>query len=341
MRLEEMGYQNIFKWLKELIARGQVEITGSAAYHPILPLIPEAETVRQIRENEDWLARILEKGQRPRGFFLPELAYTPKVAELIKEAGYEWLILDEIAYNGHLGQADTGRAYLDENSGLKVVLRSRRLSRSYVPETITAILDKNAASPDNKRVAFALTAADGELVGLRHEDPTAVYERLLKRKDLETSTVSEWLDKQKDILPIKPEAHSWETTEAEMEKSEPFALWQDKTNTIQKKLWELADLAYKSVEGCYADHNYNWARWHLVRGLASCTFWWASARDFRLFSSLSWSPDLIERGVNELVRAIRALENEDSRDSKIKAEKLNISIKKMIWERHWVYHWKK
>jgi hypothetical protein len=50
---------------------------------------------------------------------------------------------------------------------------------------------------------------------------------------------------------------------------------------------------------------------------------------------------LIERGVNELVRAIRALEREDTRDSKIKAEKLNIGIKKMIWERHWVYHWKK
>jgi len=107
------------------------------------------------------------------------------------------------------------------------------------------------------------------------------------------------------------------------------------------KLWQLANLVYKTVEDYKKDDNYGWARWHFVRGLASCTFWWASAKDFRLFGPISWSPDEIERGSNELIRAIRALDDVTTRRTKIKAERLYIKIKQMVWDRHWKYYWKK
>ena len=107
------------------------------------------------------------------------------------------------------------------------------------------------------------------------------------------------------------------------------------------KLWELANTSYDLIEKHKNDQNYVWAYWHLVRGLASCTFWWASAKDFRLFGPISWSPDEIERGSNELIRAIRALDSEDTRKDKIEAEKLYISIKHKVWNKHWSYYWKK
>ena len=106
-------------------------------------------------------------------------------------------------------------------------------------------------------------------------------------------------------------------------------------------MWELANLAYKTADKYKEDKDYHWARWHLTRGLASCTFWWASAKDFRLFGPISWSPDEIERGANELIRSIRALDDTATRKTKIKAEKLYIKIKKMVWEKHWTYYWKK
>lgn len=126
-----------------------------------------------------------------------------------------------------------------------------------------------------------------------------------------------------------------------MSKNNPYALWHDKKNKIQQDIWQLARLAYNIVEGNKKDKNYHFSRWHLVRGLASCTFWWASAKDFRLFSPISWSPDEIERGVNELVRAVRTLDSEKTRAIKIKAEKIHIRIKHDIWTKHWAEYWKK
>lgn len=335
IRWEELGYGDLIKRIGKLIKQGKVDLTGTACYHPILPLIPKKEVERQIKENEDLLKKYFGDNFMPRGFFLPEMAYNKEVSKIIKRLGYEWMILDEIAWNGKLDIADTQKIYKDKNSGIKIVLRSRSASKEYVPNAVNKFLDIKG---ENEKV---ITATDGELYGLRYIDHTAEFEKLLKNPKLRTMTVSEFIDSENGLLDINPSAHSWETTEKEFSLNEPFNLWHEKTNTIQKKIWQLANLAYKTIEENENDPNHWWARWHLVRGLASCTFWWASARDFRSFSSLSWSPDEIERGTNELIRSVRTLENENTREIKVKAEKLYVEIKKMVWQKHWVYYWKK
>lgn len=341
LRWEELGYVDLIKKIGRLIKKGQIDLTGTACYHPIIPLIAEKEIKRQIKENEEILKKHFGKNFKPQGFFFPELAYSPIAAKIISDLGYKWILLDEIAVTNEPKEADFNQVYLDKNSGLKAIIRSRKLSNSYVPETITKILNNNQKVKVERRQAIAITATDGELYGLRHIDHKAVFEKLLKRRDLETVTISEFIMRHQEVQPIKPPAHSWATSEKELAKSEPFNLWQEETNTVQKKLWQLTDLAYQTIEANHSDDNYSWARWHFVRGLQSCTFWWASAKDFRLFGPISWSPDEIERGVNELVRSIRALESEDTREAKIKAERFWVAIKKMIWEHHWIYYWKK
>ncbi len=335
LRWEELKYFDLIKRIKELVGRGQIELTGSAAYHPILPLIPEKEALTQIKENKDILEHFFGKNIKLKGFFLPEMAYSSKVAKLIKEQGYDWLILDEIICLGELGKVDFSKIYQDSSSGLKIVFRSRKFSKCYVPD----LLNEEIKKIDLKNPY--ITATDAELYGLRHNDPTAEFEKLLKNKSLETFKISEFIDNHKQIKKIKPLSGSWETTAKELKQKKPFALWHDKNNKIQQKLWKLANLAYDTVEYYKKDSNYGWARWHLVRGLSSCTFWWASAKDFRLFGSISWSPDEIERGINEFIRAIRALDDATTRLAKIKAEKLNIKIKQMVWDKHWKYYWKK
>ncbi|MEA3464230.1 MAG: polysaccharide deacetylase family protein [Patescibacteria group bacterium] len=336
LRWEELGYYDLIKRIGKLIKKGKIELTGTAAYHPIMPLIPEQEAIKQIKENEKILKKHFGKNFKPKGFFLPELAYSPFVAKIVKKMGYQWLILDEIAYSGKIGKNDFNQVYKDKNSDLKVVIRSRKYSNSYVPETIAKEI-KN-----NKEEKIIITATDGELYGLRYIDHTAIFEKLLKRQDLRTITISEFIKQhKKKIVNIKPLPHSWATSEKELQKAQYFNLWQEKTNVIQKKLWQLAYLAHDTVEKYKKDNNYYWARWHLVRGLASCTFWWASAKDFRLFGPISWSPDEIERGVNELIRSIRSLDDVAARKTKISAEKLCISIKRAVWKKHWTYYWKK
>ncbi|MFH1822277.1 MAG: hypothetical protein ABH830_01100 [Patescibacteria group bacterium] len=336
LRWEELNYFDLIKRIKNLVKRGQIELVGSAAYHPLLPLIPEIEAKKQIKENEKIIKKYLGKNFQTKGFFLPEMAFSEKIAKLIKKFGYQWVILDEISYNGKLNQVDYSQVFKDKASGLKIVFRNRQLSKSYVPQTILDLIKKqNYCNP-------VITATDGELYGLRHNDPTAEFEKLLSSNKLETLTISKFINNNRAVKKIKqPLAASWESTPEELKAGKPYSLWYDKENDIQMQIWQLANLAYQTIEQYRNDLNYSWARWHLVRGLASCSFWWASAKDFRLFGPISWSPDEIERGINELIRAMRALDNPETRRLKIKAEKLYLKIKQMVWQKHWTYYWKK
>jgi predicted glycosyl hydrolase (DUF1957 family) len=342
LRWEELGYQDLIKRIEVLIKRGQIELTGNAAYHPLLPLVPKEEAVRQIKETEEILKDHFGKDFKPRGFFSSEMAYGKELAKLIKEHGYEWLILDEIALNGKLKQVDYRKHYIDKASDLKVVFRSRKLCSGYVPETVAKLLNKANAE------VIAVTATDGELYGLRHEDHSKKFENLLKDDRLKTATISEYFssltmnsEKEKERK-ISLVSSNWESTEGELKDKRPYPLWRDPKKEVHKKLWQLANHAYSTVEKHKDDSNYYWARWHLVRGLSSCTFWWASGKDFRyIFGPYAWNPDEIERGVNELIRSIRALNDYITITDKIKAERLFVEIKKIVWEKHWTYYWKK
>ncbi len=330
-RWEEMNYFDLIQRIKKLVERKQLEITGTAAYHALLPLVGEAEVIEQIKANEVILQKHFGVKFKPKGFFLPEMAYSPEVAKIIKKRGYQWIILDEILYSGHLGQVDFNRVYTDTNSGLKVVFRNRRQSSAYVPDNLKDFL----ADHD-----VVISATDAELYGLRHEDPTAELEKILKRDSFRTQLISDFITQREKTARVKILSGNWESTEKELKTNEPYALWQAKNHPIQKAIWELARYAQSLDKKHRKDPNYYWYRWHLVRGLASCTFWWASGRDFsHNFGPRAWSPDEIERGINELIRSVRSLHSHLTRANKIKAEKMYLRLERLIWEKHWRYYW--
>lgn len=330
---EIKNHQALLNGIKKLVERGQVELVGSAAYHPILPLIPKEEAERQIKLQEELIQKYFDD-IKLKGFFLPEMAYSSEIAKMIKKLGYSWLILDEISGTGELNKLDCGKTYIDSNSDLTVVFRQRRHSQSYVPKIISKIESTNEKST-------IVTATDAELYGLHHTDLSGHLEKSIQNKNVRTLTISEFIKQNPPQISIQILPSSWESTSKELRRHKPYVLWYDKKNKIQMKLWKLAQIAWETVEHHKKDPQYRWAYWHLRRGLASCTFWWASGRDFqKLVGSLSWSPDEIERGLNELIRSIRALDDVTTRNVKIKAEKLYLKIKKMIWRRHWIYFWK-
>lgn len=341
-RLE--GEKDFLARLKFLVKKGRVELTGSAAYHGLLPLLPQVEVMRQIKENEKILRRHFGNNFKPTGFFLPEMAYSTEVAKLVKKLGYSWIIVDEITYGGDLRhRPDFQGNFLDAVSGLRVIFRNREQSSAYPPDRILAENKKSQQHVNNKLDIFYVSATDAELYGLRHEDPTAELERLAKLKVLKTLTISSWL-KSRRQKPVKIElrAASWESSAAELKAGRPYFLWQDKNNKIQSDLWRLSQLALSLEEKFKKDKNFYWYRWHLVRGLASCTFWWASARDFsKIFGPYAWSPDEIDRGLEDMIRSIRSLASPSSKKYKLEGEKYYLRIKKNIWREHWKKRWQK
>ncbi|MEI7620663.1 MAG: hypothetical protein WCJ57_03805, partial [Candidatus Falkowbacteria bacterium] len=202
-RLEELGYFDLISRMKKLVEKKQLDITGTAAYHALLPLVGEDEATRQIKENEVILKKHFGADFKPTGFFFPEMAYGSKVAKIVKKLGYKWIIVDEILFNGKLNQVDFNQAYLDENSGLKVVFRSRRFSSAYVPDNLEDFFDKNKV---------IITATDGELYGLRHEDPTGEFEKLLKKNFFTTQLVCDFISERKKSVKVKLLNGNWEAT---------------------------------------------------------------------------------------------------------------------------------
>lgn len=333
-RLEISGYHELISDLKKMFESGQIELTGSAAFHPILPLLPEQEIRYNIETNQKILKKYFGENFKASGFFLPELACGKNLFKIISSYGYKWIVLDEISATGKLNQVDFSKLYTEKSSGMKICFRSRKLSKSYAPKAIFNLINSGFSG-------IAITATDAELCGLRHSDFTGTFEKLLKRPEIETKTVSEFLSGLKNEITVSPIYSSWESTEAELKKRMPYALWKNKNNKIQKLLWRLADLAIASVNQSNGGANYFWSRRHLDRGLASCAFWWASARDFKLFGSISWNPDEIEKGAEELIKSIRAIADPKTKQVKIKAEKLYIKIKTLIWKKHWNNYWLK
>ena len=68
-QLADYGFTDVIEDLEALGNRGQIEFTGSAKFHPLLPLLPEPEVIRQIKLNQTTNRQFFGKSYKPRGFF--------------------------------------------------------------------------------------------------------------------------------------------------------------------------------------------------------------------------------------------------------------------------------
>jgi len=87
-QLDRYGYSDVIERLGKLAEKGQIEFTGSAMYHPILPLIPEGEVVRQIEMNTKINKRYFGEIYNPKGFSPPEMCYSFDVAKIVAKLGF-------------------------------------------------------------------------------------------------------------------------------------------------------------------------------------------------------------------------------------------------------------
>lgn len=324
-------YDKLLEDFRKAFLAGEMELTGSAMYHPILPLLPESEIERQILLDEKMKKQIFGDGYERRGFYLPEMAYSKKVAQVLERMGFEWIILDEISYRGSLDVCDTGKIYKMRDSDLKVIFRSRAISDAFVPEKISELSAEKREEELN-----IITATDGELYGHRHHD---FYDKT--RRAVEDGNVRAW--KVSDFIKsfdgvgleeVEPVSSCWESREEDIKAGVPFPYWSETTNEIQKELWSFADFVCAAVEDSRQDFNYKVARDFADRGLSSCHFWAASGKRSFVWKDLIWNPDTIERGNMFFIKAIRSLSVMDV-SQRMEAEKKFLKIAQLVWECHW------
>lgn len=334
--LDQTSHGDLIKDINSLAVKNKIELVLSAAYHPVLPLIPVDEARRQIKLSFDISKKFFPK-IKIRGFFFPEMVYDKRVVGFLKNKGIKWILLDELAYNGKFNSVDYGKKYIDKNSGLQIVFRNREYSKNYPPRTVIDLINSDFSG-------VVLSGTDAELYGDRHIDYTGDFYNAVNNKKIECITVSEFLSKLKGRVVVSPGITSWDTEEKEFIKKQSLYLWNNPKNKIHSKLWELTNLSLKLIEkssfvGGRRDKNYKWARYHLDRGLSSCAYWWASEKNFNMWDNPAWHPDQIMSGVDFLIKSIRSL-GSISVDEKLKAEKLYRKIEELVWGKHWKKYYK-
>ena len=308
-QLHDFGYNDIIEGIATLASKGQIEFTGSAKFHPLLPLIPEPEIKRQIKLNEETNLQFFGDVFKPKGFFPPEMAISESVINAVQQMGYEWVIMSGIANT--LPEFPTKNISQHPN-GLKFIFRDDYISIDCAFDKINTVEEfiRRLYYKHNSEDYYVVIAMDGETFGhhVKHAIDNfliPLFKAVPNRDDVKICTVSEIIDRFPEGVSQNPRESSWSTMPYDIAHNVPFPLWSDPNNQIhieQHRFFmyalTLIHLSYKYRESMDAERKsiYDNARNLLDRGIHSCQQWWASKRPW-------YSTDMILRGLNEVLMA--------------------------------------
>jgi predicted glycosyl hydrolase (DUF1957 family) len=263
---------------------------------------------RQVELNIEVNRRYFGDIYAPRGFFPPEMCYSFEVAQVLAEMGFEWVIGDEIAYDGRLGHCRPDRTYRIEGlSEFYFFFKERPVSagltygRFPTADSLLAYLGERC-----QRREYLLTGTDGEIYGHHRPGQERLLEEVFEGDLLPTCTVSELLQLYPEVEVVSPLPSSWSTWEDEMAAGAPYSHWRYPGNELHELQWELTSLVVEAFAASPEENVAGPARAALDQGLHSCQCWWASARPW-------WDTGMIERGAGLLLEAARALPPETLR----------------------------
>lgn len=315
-QLAECGHQDVLDRIARLVRAGQIDLTGSAGYHAILPLIPAAERKRQIQRQIDLMRRHLGLTEPPPGFFPPELAVSSDLVHDLANAGVSWMLAPGIASADgwpvqHVAQARGGRRRLSVL--FRDDVRSDRIS--FRQTTAAEFVQDLAAFGDGRR-CYVVVAMDAETFGhhLRSWERqflASAFDLIAGRDDIAVGSLTDITALFPTVNAPTPRAASWSTTHEDLSRYAPFPLWREPGNRMHDLLWQHVDILVSALEIAERSVNSDAARdeWSEARHLAdaalhSCQFWWASMRPH-------WSPSMVYRGLclqrQALMHAVRAV----------------------------------
>jgi len=291
-QLETQGLGLLLEQIKELADRGQIEFTGSAKYHPILPKLPKEEIKRQIELNTETNRKFFGNFWKPQGFFPPEMAYSQDVAEVVTQSGFKWMILSEYGFPPDIStRPDNSVIYSHKGLPLKLFFRDHQTSIDLAFGKIWSATDfMTMVERETQPGQYLLTAMDGETFGHHRPGLEKVLAEIYAHPATDSKLVSELLDIYPKGPEVEPLPSSWGLEEEDLKRGYPYPRWDYPGNSIHSRQWELVNLAIKSVWAiAKTDPGYQAMREKLDRALHSDQFWWAGGRP-------NWHFRMVEMG---------------------------------------------
>lgn len=275
-----------------------IEILGTGYYHPVLPLIPEADREEQIMR---WfgIARHLFDAQHVNGFWPPEMGFSMELIPMLKRLGFRYVLVDserveamtpmswqELHYRPHIA------SYNGEQ--IIIIVRDRTLSNAqesgmdpgwFINEV--AERTRNCGFP-----ALITTGTDGENGGwFRNSHWSSnfwggFYQPLMDRvregsAGLSPIFIQDYLDRYGAVGEVMVHAGAWNTGDHD---GMGFTQWtgsQDQKDALQRVAEvskAIHDMRWKQGEKDWPDQAVGdlleQAMWHLLRAETSCNFYW-------------------------------------------------------------------
>jgi alpha-amylase/alpha-mannosidase (GH57 family) len=275
-------------------------ILGTGYYHPILPLLPEADRAEQLQRWRGIGCHLFNR-QHFQGFWPPELGFSMELIPLLKQMGYRYVIVDsehveavtpmswhELRYRPHIARYNS-----DE---IIVIVRDRDLSNAQESGMELAWFE-NEIKQRTKFCDFTplvTTATDGDNGGwFRNPEMSAnfwgFYRNLMDKLKAGASNITpcfidQYLEQFGAVSEVHVNTGAWNTG---WHHGRDFTQWTG--SKAQKHVLSrialtsrtLSTLNQKAIEAAPSDadilHHINEARWRLLRAETSCNIFWGEA----------------------------------------------------------------
>jgi len=276
--------------------RSIIDILGTAYYHPILPLIPEADREEHLRRWQGIAQHLFWREAFP-GFWPPEMGFSMTLIPLLKRLGYSYVLVDCEHVRALTPMTEAERLYRPHIARLGsdeiiVVVRDRQLSGAMAdgldyPAFQQLVAERTGHCDFEPLVT---TACDGENgAWFRNTDDEAnfwggFYRHLLDDArdggDIRPVFLSDYLDRFGTLGEVTVTTGAWNT---EWHDGREFAQWTgseaqqhtlDRLAVVSAEVHDAMQAAGQRELGGQEQSVLEEAHWRLLRAETSCNFYW-------------------------------------------------------------------
>lgn len=320
--LVKNGFQDVIDSIKELAETKRLEFTESAKYHTLLPFLTEEEIVRQIKSNNQTNKKYFGAAYQPKCFFPPEMAYSPKLGEIISSL-YPMILLDEVAFPKKPNSFND-KVFKLKGKKLIVIFRERRTSNAIMSALVRNEKDFSELLEDdiNKNI-YLCTGMDGETFGHHRPGLEKSLIQILSAKKPKQIFLSELTDHFKTEEELSPLASTWASSLDDIQKGIQFYSWKNPQNKVQELQWEFLDYTRLLINKTHPSKD---VIEKFDKAIASDQFFWASGEPW-------WSIEMIEKDAWELLGVVTSLPITEKELEKGKDFYMNILLTAYSWQR--------
>lgn len=286
--------REFLKNLRKAFNLQKVAPVNTAAYHPILPLLPEREIERQIALNEKIYRDFFDC--RSQGFFPPEMAFSPKLIPILRKLGYQWTITADTPFIS-LHQQNPPFDWIPKQKNLAIFLRSNlwsdRISFNHIGNNFAEKFKRDLKKWFGGKRGYLIIWLDWETFG--HHQKNFVQKFLTTFLDNLDSDINFCAPEELLLLYPKREIEvpcgSWSTNQQDCQHKNYWPLWKSPGDEFHKLWWELAEIVLEIKKNIASEKQLS----IFDKALYSCQTWQWSCRNKRLaIKGLDYFKEILE-----------------------------------------------